>query len=220
MAMPYVNFLSYNSTGIDCVKTDWVRTIIETCDISFLQIQEHFKVTKSTTTDKYFKKEFRESDSYLIPAHRDSGQDSGRAKGGLAQISDKSLDVRKEIISTKSFRLQAQILNFGEFKLLWMNTYFPTDPQTVNFDQTELLQVQTEIEGILNNSNFDDVLLHCKKNSFGSGCLSGSSWIYIRIELDQENRLELDIYPAGAGKFSSFFTGYYHYEKHKKLYSR
>ena len=40
-----------------------------------------------------------------------------------------------------------------------MNTYFPTDPQTVNFDQTELLQVQTEIEGILNNSNFDDVLL-------------------------------------------------------------
>ena len=40
-----------------------------------------------------------------------------------------------------------------------MNAYFPTDPQTVNFDQTELLQVQTEIEGILNNSNFDDVLL-------------------------------------------------------------
>ena len=147
MAMPYVNFLSYNSTGIDCVKTDWVSTIIETCDISFLQIQEHFKANKST--EKYFKKEIRKSDSYVIPAHRDSGQDSGRAKGGLAQISDKALDVRKERISTKSFRLWAQILYFGEFKLLWMNAYFPTDPQTVNFDQTKLIQLQTEIEGIL-----------------------------------------------------------------------
>ena len=49
--------------------------------------------------------------------------------------------------------------------------------------------------------------LHCKKNCFGSGCLSGSSWIYIRIQLDQGIRLELDIYPAIAGIFSFFLPG-------------
>ena len=89
MAKPFVNFLSYNSTGIDSVKTDWIRTLMKTCDISFLQLQEHFKAAKST--DKYFKKEFQGNNSYVIPAHRESGQDNGRAKGGLAQISDKKI---------------------------------------------------------------------------------------------------------------------------------
>ena len=157
MTKPFVNFLSYNSTGIDSVKTDWVRTLVETCDISFLQLQEHFRASK--TVDNYFKKEFPSKDSYVIPAHREPGQDSGRPKGGLAQISDKSLDIRRERINSRSFRLQAQVLHFGDFKLLWINAYFPTDPQTVNFDQTELLQVQTEIESILDSSNYDEVLL-------------------------------------------------------------
>ena len=122
-----------------------------------LQLQELFKATKSV--EKYFKKEFPENNSYVIPAHRESGQDSGRAKGGLLQISDKTLDVRNERLKTQSYRLQAQILHFGEFKLLWINAYLPTYTQTVNFDQTELLQVQTEIENILENSQFDEVIL-------------------------------------------------------------
>ena len=88
MAKPYVSFLSYNSTGIDCVKTDWVRTLMKTCEASFLQLQEHFKATKFV--EKYFTKEFPENNNYVIPAHRESGQDSGRAK------CDKSLDVRNE----------------------------------------------------------------------------------------------------------------------------
>ena len=75
-------------------------------------------------------------------------------------------------------------------------------------------------DGVNARRKMQKVIVHCTKNCFGSGCLSGSSWIYIRIELDQGIRLELDIYPAGAGKFSFFFTRYYHYEKHKKLCSR
>ena len=70
----------------------------------------------------------------MIPAYRESGQDCGRAKGGLAQLVSKNVSVRKQRISTKSWRLQAQLLHFGGYRLLWINAYFPTDPQTVNFD--------------------------------------------------------------------------------------
>ena len=43
---------------------------------------------------------------------------------------------------------------FEEYRLLWMNAYFPTDPQTNNYDDTELLEVLGETlimtrEGIL-----------------------------------------------------------------------
>ena len=43
---------------------------MKTCEASFLQLQEHFKATKSV--EKYFKKEFHGNDSYVIPAHRES----------------------------------------------------------------------------------------------------------------------------------------------------
>ena len=91
--------MSYNSTGLDAVKTNWIREIIETCEIDFFQLQEHFKKTK--TIDSFFKKEFPTKDNFVIPGHREPFQDSGRAKGGLAQLSSKILDIRKERIATK-----------------------------------------------------------------------------------------------------------------------
>ena len=40
-----------------------------------------------------------------------------------------------------------------------MNTYLPTDPQTFGeYDDTELRGVLSEVENILNNNNFDDVV--------------------------------------------------------------
>ena len=85
MARSTLNFMSYNSTGLDTVKANWIQDLINTCDIDFLQIQEHFKATKSVET--YFKNHFTNSDSYVIPAHRETFQDNGRAKCGLAEIS-------------------------------------------------------------------------------------------------------------------------------------
>ena len=92
--------MSYNSTGLDLVKTNWIRDIISTCNIDFFQLQEHFKTTK--TLDSFFKKEFPTNDSFVIPGHREPFQDAGRAKGGLAQLSSKVLEIRKEIIKTKN----------------------------------------------------------------------------------------------------------------------
>ena len=153
---PTVNFIGYNSTGIDKHKCAWIRDLCSLTEASFISIQEHFKIAK--TTDKYFSEEFSEFYSYVIPGHRPKGQDSGRPKAGIAQLSRKNIEVRKDRIVTKHFRLQAQILNFSNTRLLWINSYFPTDSQNVVFDETELSEVLAEVEKIMDTTVYDDIL--------------------------------------------------------------
>ena len=156
MTTPSVNFISYNSTGLDKFKCDWIRNLCDVTSTSYCSVQEHFRNSK--TTEKYFCDQFDKYNSYVIPGYRAKGQDSGRPKGGIAQLSRKDLDIRKDRIVTRNFRIQAQILNFSSTRLLWLNSYFPTDPQCKNFDDSELLEVLAEIECIMDKAQFDDVL--------------------------------------------------------------
>ena len=100
-----VTFMSYNSTGMSTVKCQWINEICNENDVDYLAIQEHFKCTKSV--DKFFRENYREYYSYVIPAHRSPGQDSGRAKAGLANLSKKNLAIRKDRVVTHNFRIQA-----------------------------------------------------------------------------------------------------------------
>ena len=145
--------MSYNSTRLDASKIDWIQEVSKTCYIGLLQLQEHIKATKSV--EAFFKKKFENNfDSYVIPAYREPFQDSGRAKGGLAQFSSKYLKIKKERIKTKSWRIQAQVLHIKEYKILWFNCYMPTDPQTILYDEVELLPILDEIENILDNNSW------------------------------------------------------------------
>ena len=83
MARSTLNVMSYNSTGLDSVKIDWIQDLMKSCGIDLLRIQEHFKATE--TVEKYFKKNFMNTDSYVIPAFREEFQENGGAKGCLAQ---------------------------------------------------------------------------------------------------------------------------------------
>ena len=147
MASSTINFMSYNSTGLDTAKVNWINDIINLCDIDCFQLQEHFKATKSL--ERFFKKEFANSDSFVIPAYREAFQDTGRAKGGLAQLVKKTLDIKKEKVPTKHWRIQAQVLHIKDYRLMWINCYFPTDPQTLNYDDQELLTVLDELKVFL-----------------------------------------------------------------------
>ena len=159
-----VKFLSYNSTGLNPVKAQWIRDLMDTCDASFLGIQEHFKKIK--TLQRYFQSEFRKCDSYVLPAYREEFRDTGRAQGGLAQLKLKALrGVRQERAVTMSWRIQAQFLHFGDWRLLWVNVYFPTDPRVVNFDEAELRVVQEELQAVLDRGGYD-------------GCLCAGDWNY------------------------------------------
>ena len=68
------------------------------------------------------------------------------------------VDIKTERVKTKCLRLQAQILHFPNVRLLWINSYFPTDPQTQNFNDNDLTEVLTEAKQILDNSDYDHVL--------------------------------------------------------------
>ena len=91
MASPTVSFMGYNSTGIDKHKCVWINELCDMTDTSYLSIQEHFKIAKNT--DQYFSEKFNKFNSYVIPGYRAKGQDSGRPKAGLAQLSRNKLEL-------------------------------------------------------------------------------------------------------------------------------
>ena len=157
MAAPTVNFLSYNPTGLDSlVKAKWIRELLCTMNIQFLSILEHFK----KNVGNRFHKQFPKYVPCVIPATRSVMQDTGRPMGGLAQLQLDSIQTKSKRISCENPRIQAQILNMKNVSILWINTYFPTDPQTANFDDTELRKVISDIELMMDTEEFDHVILN------------------------------------------------------------
>ena len=63
MATPTVNFISYNSTGSNSIKTAWLRDLFKITKTDFCSIQEHFRSDK--TVDKYFGNQFTEYTPYV-----------------------------------------------------------------------------------------------------------------------------------------------------------
>ena len=57
-----------------------------------------------------------------------------------------------------SKRVQACLINFPRSRILWLNSYFPTDPQAANFDDTELRETIAAIKAIIENNEHDEVL--------------------------------------------------------------
>ena len=142
-----VTFMSYNMTGADYYKCQWVNDMAREYNVQFCALQEHFKTVEST--EQYFKKQFSDYHNYVIPAYCLPGVDSGRGRGGLVQMSLKSKTVAKTRVMVKSPRIQAQILSFPTCRVLWINTYLPCDPRTQEFDDTELVSTLSEIESIV-----------------------------------------------------------------------
>ena len=158
-----VTFLSYNSTGMNTMKARWLCEALEDLEIDYCAIQEHFKNTKST--DQFFRDKFSEFNSYVIPAHRAPGVDSGRASGGITQLSRKCYNIKKDRVKTQGYRVQAQVLNFPGTSLLWINAYLPTDPGLMTgWDETNLLECLSEIEKVIRDTNHSDVLLSADLN--------------------------------------------------------
>ena len=98
--------MSYNMTGADTVKCRWVRDLASEFDVSFSALQEHFKTVKSTK--QWFRKQFGKYHTYVVPAYRLPGVDSGRGRGGLVQLALRDRAVARARLATKSPRLQVE----------------------------------------------------------------------------------------------------------------
>ena len=57
-----------------------------------------------------------------------------------------------------SKRVQACLINFPRSKVLWLNSYFPTDPRIQNFDDSELKESLAAIKNVIENNVHDQIL--------------------------------------------------------------
>ena len=77
----------------------------------------------------------------------------------MAQLTRKNWKVKKSRVTTKSYRVQAQILHLPTSRVLWLNTYSPTDPQLVGqYGDNDLQELLSEIKEILASCSYDDVV--------------------------------------------------------------
>ena len=114
-----VTFMSYNPTGIDSTaKCRLINDIVEENNVDFISIQEHFKSTK--TFEQFFRKKFPEYFAFVLAAHRSPGQEYGRAKAGIAQLTRKGVQVKKDRVAVQGYRVQAQILQLPTSRVLWL----------------------------------------------------------------------------------------------------
>ena len=89
----------------------------------------------------------------------------GRGRGGLCQIWPASIDHLISRIQVSSNRVQACVLDLPTVennevtsKVLWLNTYFCTNPHVQNFDETELLEILECIRNVIESTECDSVL--------------------------------------------------------------
>jgi hypothetical protein len=115
--------------------------------VDYCSLQEHFKTVKST--EQWFRQQYKDYHTYVVPAYRLPGVDSGRGRGGLAQLALRSTAVARARVAAKSPRLQAQILTFPACRILWINGYMPCDPQLQSHEDTELLTTLGEVERLI-----------------------------------------------------------------------
>ena len=97
---------------------------------------------------------------FIVPAHKENTLVSrGRGKGGLATLWDKRLTKYVSKIPSTNFRLQATKFCFPSGQFLLINSYFPCDPQTEHFDDTELLALLSDIESVIRSADCPNITL-------------------------------------------------------------
>ena len=153
-------FLSYNSTGFNSQRGDFISEIASILGMQkcLISIQEHFIMKKNLSKiGKCLPTDFT---VYSVPAYKDNAQVTrGRGKGGLCQIWPKSLDplISRIPIKTTS-RVQGSLISLPSAKIIWVNTYFPCDNGAVNINDSELQETLSGIKWLLDNTVADHVI--------------------------------------------------------------
>ena len=158
---------SYNSTGFGLAAQNYMDTLLLFSDV--LCIQEHFlqdcKDKKHSNTNKLRNKFGNQHDMFIVPAAKDSTQVSrGRAKGWLATLWKKSLTKYVSKVKCSNFRLQATKFGLPSGDILVINSYFPCDPRTDNFDDTELVNLLADLRSTIEQSECLNVMIAADLN--------------------------------------------------------
>ena len=137
-----LNIISYNGTGFNIEKANFINFLINIMNIDIFVVQEHMHLRRNVYK---IEREFMDFESFLLPATKNNATVcSGRPSGGLGIFWKKSLNKVVNLVKhPDSHRVQAIEL-FNNYVII--NTYFPTDPQVLNFDDFELLKCIQDIK--------------------------------------------------------------------------
>ena len=188
--------ISYNSRGFSKHKEDFCKFLLSPYvsgnKLPVLCNQENFVLKGNCYKIKralpgYF--------TLIKPAVKTS-HDKGRPKGGLfIAVPDKIKNEVKDV-SPVFWRTQAAIITFKSSQILLINSYFPTDPGTVVFDQSELLETLQSIRSVIDSNNFDQIYwlgdintdfirrtghVKCVEN-FVDECQFKKAWEYFHVD--------------------------------------
>lgn len=147
---------SYNSRGFSKPKQEFLKTltIISGDSLPVICNQENFLLK----SNEYFARNAL-PDHHIIfnPATKESLD--GRPINGMFVAVPDSIKEKVRDISPPSKRMQSLMFNFDTCKILLINTYFPTDPKTNNFDDTDLYVLLSQIRGVIADNDFDQVIV-------------------------------------------------------------
>ena len=152
-------FLSYNSRGFSEQKQDFCKTLISESIIgnreaficnqeNFLQRGSSYKITRT----------FPNHHCIINPAVK-SNHDKGRAKNGMFIAVPNSLINHVNDVSPGHWRIQAVTISLPSSTILLINSYFPTDPKTNNFNDDDLQETLQVITNVIDKNEFNSVLL-------------------------------------------------------------
>ena len=151
-------FISYNSRGFGSMKQSYCRTLISGQTVGnkipILCNQENFILRGNSYKISQALPGFH---LIINPAIKET-HDKGRAKNGMFIAVPSSIKSQVSDISPGYWRLQAVIVKIGNSRLLVINSYFPTDPLTVRFDDAELVETIEYVKKILDDNFFSSVL--------------------------------------------------------------
>ena len=159
-----VKLLSYNSTGFNSYKGEFINSLASLLNIDFICIQEHFHLRENVGKIQELLSDFS---SAFIPANKTSDYiTGGRPSGGLGIFWKRALDSAVNIINHPNSQ-RVHGVSFDS-KYLILNTYFPVDSRSASFDDFELLRLLEDIKWYIDSyTNYSIVIVGDLNCDFG-----------------------------------------------------
>ena len=142
--------MSHNTSGWSEQKANILQTLLASHKPSVVSMQEHMQLKSNLYK---IKSNLHGYEAFSLPAYKSNEFiHKGRPSCGLSILYRRDLmNYVEHFVVPNSARVQAIKVTLPNAKFVIVNSYFPTDPRTVNFDDTELLKVLQDIRFVLDS---------------------------------------------------------------------
>ena len=151
-------FLSYNSRGFSEQKQNFCMSLTSKSiigdQLAILCNQENFLLRSSSYK---IIRTFPDHHCFINPAIK-TGHDKGWARNGMFIAVPNCMVNNVSDVSPGHWRIQALTISSAASTTLLINSYFPVDPKTNDFDENELIEILQVIQRVIEENICHSVL--------------------------------------------------------------